>query len=217
MDGMTSVVLVDDHELLREGIGAMINSKERLEVVGQARDGLQAIDLVDELHPDITVMDVWLPHLSGIEATSEIVRRDPDAKVIILTVHEKQNIVESSFRAGAMGYVVKSAHSGELFEAIDAVSQGKSYLSPAVTQSTLDTMTTKPGSRDASGFASLTGREREVLQRVAEGLGNKEIAEALSISPRTVESHRASLMKKLGVHKASSLVRIAIREELVAP
>ena len=214
---MTSVVLVDDHELLREGLGTMIDSQEQLEVVGHARDGLQAIDLVAKLSPDITLMDVWLPHLSGIEATTEIVRRDPEAKVIILTVHEKQNIVESSFRAGAMGYVVKSARAQELFEAIDVVSQGKSYLSPTVTQSMLDTITTKPGSRDCSGFASLTYREREVLQRIAEGLGNKEIAEALCISPRTVESHRASLMKKLGVHKASSLVRIAIREELVAP
>ncbi len=215
---MTSVLLVDDHELLREGLGTIIDSKEELEVVGQANDGLQAIDLAEKLHPDITVMDVWLPHLSGIDATSEIIKRDPNAKVIILSVHEKQSVVESSFRAGAMGYVVKSGASNELFEAIDAVSNGKSYLSPAVTQSMLDSITTNTGRpREGSGFPSLTSREREVLQRIAEGLGNKEIAQALHISPRTVESHRASLMKKLGVHKASSLVRIAIREELVAP
>jgi len=209
---------VDDHEILREGLGAMIDSKDDLEVVGQANDGLEAIDLAERLDPDITVMDVWLPHLSGVDATSEIVRRFPDAKVIILSVHEKQSIVESSFRAGAMGYVVKSAGSSELFEAIDVVSKGRSYLSPAVTQSMLDSITTdKRRSRERSGIAALTSREREVLQRIAEGLGNKEIADVLHISPRTVESHRASLMKKLGVNKASSLVRLAIREELVAP
>ena len=215
---MTSILLVDDHELLREGLGTMIDSKDQLNVVGHANDGLEAINLAEKLHPDVTVMDIRLPHLSGIDATSEIVKRDPGAKVIILSVHEKQSVVENSFRAGAMAYVVKSAGSNELFEAIDAVCQGKSYLSPAVTQAMLDSITThkqKPG--DGSAFASLTKREREVLQQIAEGLGNKEIAEALQISPRTVESHRASLMKKLGVHKASGLVRIAIREELVAP
>ena len=213
---MTSILLVDDHELLREGLGTMIDSRKPLKVVGQANDGLQAIDLATKLHPDITVMDIRLPHLSGIDATSEIVKRDPAAKVIILSVHEKRSVVESSFRAGAMGYVVKSAASSELFEAIDAVSDGKSYLSPAVTQTMLDAITTnKTEPRDGPAFASLTNREREVLQQIAEGLGNREIAEALQISPRTVESHRASLMKKLGVHKASTLVRIAIREDLV--
>jgi len=215
---MTSILLVDDHELLREGLMTMIDSREDLEVVGQTNNGLDAIALAEELDPDIIVMDVWLPHLSGIDATSAIVKRNPSAKVIILSVHEKRSIVENSFRAGAMGYLVKSACSKELFEAIEAVSQGKSYLSPAVTQSMLDSITngTRRGRGD-SGFGSLTTREREVLQRIAEGLANKEIAEALHISARTVESHRASLMKKLGVHKASGLVRIAIREELVAP
>ena len=213
---MTSILLVDDHELLREGLGTMIDSRKPLKVVGQANDGLQAIDLATKLHPDITVMDIRLPHMSGIDATSEIVKRDPAAKVIILSVHEKRSVVESSFRAGAMAYVVKSAASSELFEAIDAVSDGKSYLSPAVTQTMLDAITTnKTEPRDGPAFASLTNREREVLQQIAEGLGNREIAEALQISPRTVESHRASLMKKLGVHKASTLVRIAIREDLV--
>lgn len=211
-----NVLLVDDHELLREGLARMIDSKGQLEVVGQANDGLQAIDLAEKLHPDITVMDVRLPHLSGIDATSEIVKRDPTAVVIIFSVHEKQSVVEDSFRAGAMGYVVKSGGANELFEAIDAVSQGRSYLSPAVTQSVIDSITTNKR-RPHEGSASLTSREREVLGRIAEGLGNKEIADALRISPRTVESHRANLMRKLRVHKASSLVRIAIREELDVP
>ena len=214
---MPSVLLVDDHELMREGLGSMINAREQLEVVGQASDGREAVDMVEELHPDVTVMDIWLPNLSGIDATREIVERDPSAKVIILSVHQKQSIVASSFQAGATGYVVKSARSGELFEAIDAVLKGNSYLSPAVTQPMLDSLTVRPREREATGFGSLTSREREVLQRIAEGLSNKEIAEALHISPRTVESHRAKVMKKLGVHKASSLVRVAIREELVAP
>lgn len=214
---MTSILLVDDHDLLREGLGMLIDSKRELEVVGQTNDGLDAITLAEELHPDVTVMDVWLPHLSGIDATREIVKKNPAARIVVLSVSEKQSVVECSFRAGAMGYVVKSGGSSELFEAIDAVSRGRSYLSPAVTQSMVDSITTDRQPRSDSGFTSLTGREREVLQRIAEGLGSREIADALHISPRTVESHRASLMKKLGVHKASSLVRIAIREDLVAP
>lgn len=203
--------------MLREGLGAMIDSKEQLEVIGQAGNGRDAVDLADRLHPDITVMDVWLPNLSGIDATTEIIRQDPNAKVIILSVHEKQSIVEQSIRAGAMGYVVKSACSRELFEAIEAVRNGKSYLSPAVTQSMLDAIKTKHGSQEGKGIASLTAREREVLQLIADGQSNKEIAAELHISPRTAESHRASLMRKLGAHKVSSLVRIAIREELVSP
>jgi DNA-binding NarL/FixJ family response regulator len=214
---MTRVLLVDDHEVLREGLGTMIDCWDQFEVVGQANDGLEAIALAEKLHPDVTVMDVWLPHLSGIEATSEIVRRDPDAKVIILSVHEKQNIVERSFRAGALGYVVKSARSRELFEAMEVVAEGKSYVSPAVTRSIIDSIGSNPARREAAGFACLTSREREVLQRIAEGLTNKDIADALHISTRTVESHRANLMKKLDVHNASGLVRVAIREDLVAP
>jgi two-component system response regulator NreC len=215
---MTRVLLVDDHEMLREGLGTMIDSRDDLEVVGHAKDGHQALEMVESLHPDITVMDVWLPNMSGIDATAEIVKRDPNAKVIVLSVYEKRSVVERSLQAGAVGYVVKSASSKELFEAIDAVRQGKSYLSPTVTQSMLDWISSSNAEREReSGIASLTNREREVLQCVAEGLGNKEIAKELNISSRTVESHRAKLMKKLGVHNASSLVRVAIREDLVAP
>jgi len=215
---MTRVLLVDDHELLREGLAKMIESRAGFEVIGQAKDGREAVALAGSLAPDMTVMDIWLPSLSGIDATSAIVENDPGAKVIMLSVHEKQSMVERAFRAGAMGYLVKSACVKELFTAIDAVSQGKSYLSPAVTQTMLDTITAeKRRPREETGFAALTRREREVLQRIAEGLSNKEVASALHISVRTVESHRASLMKKLGVHKSSSLVRFAIREDLVAP
>ena len=214
---MTSVLLVDDHEMLREGLGAIIESHEELDVVGHASDGRDAVEVARDLQPDVIVMDVWLPSLSGIDATSEIVRERPNAKVIILSVHEKQSIVEQSIRAGAMGYVVKSACSRELFEAIEAVSQGKSYLSPSVTQSMLESIKLGGRPKESGGFASLTSREREVLQHIAEGRSTKEIAATLHISPRTAESHRASLMRKLEVHKVSSLVRIAIREELVAP
>lgn len=212
----TTVLLVDDHEMLREGLVNMIEASDGLELVGEASDGKQAVELVQTLRPEVTVMDVRLPLMSGIDATTEIVKRDPDAKVVILSAHERQSIVERSFRAGAMAYVAKSACSRELFEAIEAVCSGKAYLSPSVTPMVLDCFTS-PHKKHTQGFAALTGRERDVLQRLADDMTNKEIAEELHISRRTVESHRASLMRKLGVHKTSGLVRIAIREELVAP
>ena len=210
------ILLADDHAVLREGLALMIDSRPELTVVGQASDGREAIDLATRLCPDVVVMDIWMPRVSGIEATREIIRQNPDARVVMLSVHENQSMVECSVRAGAKGYVVKSACSNELFEAIDAVGRGRSYLSPVVTQWMIDAISTA-GRRPPEGISSLTSREREVLQQVAEGRASKEIARELHISPRTVESHRASLMRKLGVHKTSGLVRIAIREELVAP
>ncbi len=195
----------------------MLSARSGLTVVGQAGDGLEAVDLAARLHPDIIIMDVWLPHLSGTEATVEIIRRDSAARIIILSVHEQQSVVERCLRAGATAYVAKSACSRELFEAIDAVARGKSYLSPVVTRSMIDAVGRGATRSPESGIASLTGREREVLQHIAEGRASKEIARVLHISPRTVDSHRSHLMRKLGVNKASSLVRIAIREELVAP
>jgi len=213
----TRILLVDDHTVLREGLASLLDARSDLSVVGQASDGLEGVELAERLVPDVTIMDIWLPRLSGIEATAQIVRRNPRARVIILSVHEKQSMVSECFRAGAAAYVVKTACTGELLEAIAAVGRGRSYLSPAIMRNRAGGVDASPDLMARGGMASLTRRERQVLQLIAEGRASREIARDLHISTRTVESHRAALMRKLGVNKVSNLVRLAIREELVAP
>jgi len=212
----TRILLVDDHAMVREALRAKLEAVDHLTVVGEARDGREAIEAARELRPDVIVMDIWLPRLSGLAATQEILKTDRNARVLILSVHEGRSFVEDAFRAGAIGYVVKSGSVQELLEAIDAVRQGRSYLSPAITQHVVGAIR-DPRDSASSGLSRLSSREREVLQRIAEGLASKEIAADLHLSRRTVETHRANLMRKLGAHKASSLVRIAIREGLVSP
>jgi DNA-binding NarL/FixJ family response regulator len=212
----TRILLVDDHTMVREALRAKLEAVDHLTVVGEARDGREAVEAAQELRPDVIVMDIWLPRLSGLAATQEIVKADRNARVLILSVHEGRSFVEDAFRAGAIGYVVKSGSVQELLEAIDAVRQGRSYLSPAITQHVVGAIR-DPRDSASSGLSALSSREREVLQRIAEGLASKEIAADLHLSRRTVETHRANLMRKLGAHKASSLVRIAIREGLVSP
>jgi DNA-binding NarL/FixJ family response regulator len=185
-------------------------------VVGEASDGREGVELTARLRPDVVVMDVWLPRLSGIAATAEIHRQTPSAKVIILSVHARADFVEDALCAGALAYVVKTAATQELISAIDAVTHGKKYISPAVAEVLLDRLV-HPDEADHGPLATLTPREREILQRVAEGLSAKEIAGDLHISARTVETHRGSIMRKLGVHKTAGLVRLAIREGLLGP
>jgi len=210
------ILLVDDHAMIREGLRTLLESREGLSVVGEAADGREAVEATERLEPDVVVMDIWLPRLSGIAATKEILRQRPQTRVVIATQHERRSFVEDALRAGASGYVVKSGSCRELFEALDAVIAGRTYIAPAVTDHLVDAIT-RPGETAYSGLAALTCREREVLQRIAEGLGSKEIAADLHVSQRTVESHRANVMRKLNVHKVSGLVRMAIREGLVAP
>lgn len=212
----TQVLLVDDHEMMREALRHLIEAHEGISVVGEASDGRQAVEAVERLKPDVVVMDIWLPRLSGIAATKEIVRREPRTKVVILTQHERRSFVEDALRAGAAGYVVKSGSCRQLIEAIESVARGRSYIAPAVTDHLVGAIA-HGAQLPQVGLAILTEREREVLQRIAEGLGSKEIAAELHLSQRTVESHRANLMRKLDIHKVSGLVRVAIREGLVPP
>jgi len=210
------VLLVDDHAMIREGLRNVLESRDGISVVGEASDGREAVEAAERLEPDVVVMDIWLPRLSGIAATQEILRRRPRTRVVIATQHERRSFLEDALRAGASAYVVKSGSCRDLFEALDAVVQGRTYVAPVVTDHLVNAVT-RPGETSQAGLGALTGREREVLQRIAEGLGSKEIAADLHVSQRTVESHRANVMRKLGVHKVSGLVRMAIREGLVAP
>jgi DNA-binding NarL/FixJ family response regulator len=213
---MTTILLVDDHRILREGLRRILESEPGFQVVGEASDGEQAVKLASELRPNLVLMDISMPRLSGVDATRRICDGNPDVKVLVLSMHEDRACVEQVLRAGASGYVLKDASTVELFSAIEAVCSGDSYLSPSITQQVVSALS-RPGERTPRADASLTNREREVLQLIAEGFSSKEIAEKLGLSLKTVESHRANLMEKLDIHKVSGLVRFAIRSGLVNP
>jgi len=212
----TTIVVADDHQIVREGIRKLLETRPDFEVVGEASDGEEAVQLVLERQPDIAVMDIWMPRLSGIDATRRIEKRGLKTKVVVLSMHASREYVEETLRAGAAGYIVKSAAAQELIDAIDAVRAGISYLSPAVTEQVVTAISRSPDA-PPSGIAALTDREREVLQLVAEGQSSKEIASILGISLKTVDSHRSNLMEKLDIHKVAGLVRFAIRSGLVEP
>jgi DNA-binding NarL/FixJ family response regulator len=212
----TTIVVADDHKIVREGIRKLLEAREDFQVVGEASDGEEAVQMVLEKKPDVALMDIWMPRLSGIDATRRIGKRGLDTKVLVLSMHESRTYVEEVLRAGAAGYILKNAASQDLLNAIDAVCNGASYLSPAITQQVVDAIA-RPGDAVPSGVAALTDREREVLQLIAEGLSSKEIAGMLGVSLKTVDSHRSNLMEKLDIHKVSGLVRFAIRSGLVEP
>ena len=213
---MTTIVVADDHKIVREGLVKLLEGQADFSVIGEAADGEEAVKMVLEKKPDIVIMDIWMPRLSGIDATRRIVKRGSQTKVLVLSMHESRTYVEEVLRAGASGYIVKNSASSDLLQAIDAVQGGASYLSPAITQQVVDAIA-RPGDSSPSGVAMLTDREREVLQLIAEGLSSKEIAGMLGVSLKTIDSHRSNLMQKLDIHKVSGLVRFAIRAGLVEP
>jgi DNA-binding NarL/FixJ family response regulator len=212
----TTIVVADDHKIVREGIRKLLETRADFKVVGEASDGEEAVQMVIDKQPDVALMDIWMPRLSGIDATRRIGKRGLDTKVLVLSMHESRTYVEEVLRAGAVGYIVKNAASSDLLQAIDAVREGASYLSPSITQQVVDVIA-RPRDAAQSGVAMLTDREREILQLIAEGLSSKEIAGMLGVSLKTVDSHRSNLMEKLDIHKVSGLVRFAIRAGLVEP
>ncbi len=208
------ILLVDDHRVVREGIRRILEAHEDLIVVGEAGDGQQAIEQATLLEPDVIVLEATLSRLSGIEAVRRIRQVSPRTRCLVLSHSEGHTQVTQSLRAGAVGYVVKTASGHELVEAVRATALGQSYLSPSIAHFAVDAIA-QPGSAD-SPVALLTGREREVLQLIAEGLSSKEIASLLGVSLKTVDTHRCNLMGKLKIRKASKLVRVAIHEGLIA-
>lgn len=212
----TTIVLADDHHVVREGIRKLIETRPDFEVIGEAGDGEQAVRMIIERQPDIALMDINMPRVSGIEATRRIEQQGLSTRVLVLSMHESRNYVEEVLRAGASGYVVKNSSPEELLSAIDAVKEGRSYLSESITQQVVDAIAHPDGEAPA-GLTVLTDREREVLQLVAEGLSSKEIAGQLGVSLKTVDSHRSNLMEKLDIHKVAGLVKFAVRAGLVEP
>jgi DNA-binding NarL/FixJ family response regulator len=208
------VLLADDHALVRGGIRALLNTIEGVEVVGEAGNGPDALRLVAELTPDIVLMDVTMPGLNGFEVLEESRKQFPNIRVIILTVHDAGEYAIQALRAGAAGFLPKSAASNELQLAIEVVSRGETYVSGEVSRKTLLQLSQGPTGRTGP-MASLTPRQREILTLIAEGLSTKDISRRLNISVKTVESHRAQLMERLDIHDVASLVRYAIKMGLI--
>ena len=211
----TRIVLADGEDLIREGIRKILETRADLAVVGEASDGPRAVELIVEKQPEIVVLELLLSRLSG----PNVIRRvcaESNAACIVLSSFQGRSCVLHALCAGAVGYVAKSSPSKELLDAIDVVRSGRSYLSPSIAGHVIETVTGSAGV-EQTGLGLLTGRETEVLQLIAEGLSSKEIAAQLGVSTKTATSHRANLMDKLGIHKASSLVRFAIREGLLVP
>jgi DNA-binding NarL/FixJ family response regulator len=216
MGGEVRILLVDPHAIVREGLRLLIESRAGLVVVGEAADGQKAVEIASRLRPDIVVTELLLPRLSGLEAARHILKADSRTGVLILSVRDSRTAVEEALRAGVSGYVLKSSSPKELIEAIEVVRDGESFLSPTVTHHLVDAVA-HPTDGVHSSLSQLTHREREVLQLIAEGNSSKEVATLMGVSLKTVESHRSSLMTKLGIHKVASLVRFAIREGLIEP
>jgi two-component system, NarL family, response regulator NreC len=210
------IVIAEDHTILREGLKSLLSLNPELAVVGEAQDGREAVRIAAELKPDLVLMDLSMPRMNGIEAIKEIKRQHPEIKIIVFTVYKTEEYVLASLQAGADGYILKEANYAEFLVAIKNVLMGKHYLSPEISGKVIEGYL--KGQHDHAPLTvwdTLTSREREILKLVGEGYKNREIADDLCISMKTVEKHRENLMKKLDLHTASALTSYAIEKGLV--
>ncbi len=211
-----SVLLADDHAIVRQGVKMILTAEPDIEVVGEAEDGLQAIEMARELKPNVAVLDVSMPRLNGIEAMRQIRAALPQTQVLALTMHADDTYVFQCLKAGASGYVLKRAAATDLVQAIRAARRGEAFLYPAVATAVVaDYLKRLESGEGREAYDGLTEREREILTLVAEGVTNQDIAQKLYISIKTVQTHRAHIMEKLGLHDRTQLVRYAIRKGLI--
>jgi DNA-binding NarL/FixJ family response regulator len=211
------VVIAEDHTIVREGLRALLSAGSDFEIVGEAEDGREAVKCVENLMPDLVLMDLSMPRMHGIEAIREIKRQNPQSRILVLTVHKTEEYITAAFQAGADGYVLKDATHAELLMAIRNVLVGKPYLSPSISERVLaGYLEGKRSLKLKSSWDTLTPREREILKLIAEGYRNKKIADLLCISVKTVEKHRANLMQKLQLHSASALTAFAMEKGLIS-
>jgi DNA-binding NarL/FixJ family response regulator len=211
------ILLADDHKLMRSGLKALIEQQSDLTVVGEADDGRQAVALAASLKPDLLVMDIGMPNLNGIEAAHQITQAYPETAIVMLSMHSDESYVLRALKAGAKGYLLKDSAESDLIRAVHAVAGGKSFFSPAVSKVLLDDYVRKlrrSGAEDA--YDLLTPREREILQLIAEGKSNKDVANLLNLSVYTVETHRSNLMEKLNLRGVPELILYAVRKGIIA-
>jgi DNA-binding NarL/FixJ family response regulator len=209
------ILVVDDHAVVRRGVRSLLESHEGWEVCGEATTGRDAVEQSRQLRPDVVVMDLSLPELNGLDATRQILKDAPDTEVLVLTMHHSEELARDVLQAGARGYVLKSDADENLITAVDSLRQHKPFLTSTVTEFVLDGYVRRGDA--AQEDPALTAREREIIQLVAEGQSNKAAATTLGISVKTIEAHRANIMRKLHLHSVSDLVRYAIRNKIVTP
>ncbi len=214
---MIRILLADDHTLFRHGLRRMLEDHDDFSVVGEASSGLEAVELADRLMPDIAILDIGMSELNGVEATAQIVRKSPKTAVLILSMHSDERYVARAMKAGARGYLLKDSAEEAVKHAIRAIHRGERYYSPSVTQPLEEQRLFRPGAAVEDRYELLTERERQLYQMLAEGKSNKEIAARLNLSLHTVETHRARIMEKLGLHSIAELVLAAVKRGHVLP
>lgn len=212
---MTTIVLADDHHIVRQGLRALLEAEPDFGLVGETGDGLEAVQLAERLRPDVIVLDLMMPGLNGLEATRQIAARAPQTRVVILSMHANEAYVLEALRNGAAGYVLKDSSAAELVRAVREVVAGRRYLSPPLSERAIEAYVQKAQETPQDPYDALTNREREVLHLAAQGHSSAEIAARLSLSPRTVETHRAHLMRKLGLRSQTDLIRYALQRGII--
>ncbi len=212
------ILFADDHTIVRDGLRLLFKSEPQFTIVGEASNGVEALDLVAKHKPDVAVLDISMPKLNGIEATKIIKDKYPDTKVLILTIHENEEYIQQMILAGADGYVVKNAEKKEIFDGVRSVAQNETFFSPTVSKVLLEGLIKRTRNKETienDNYNKLTKREMEVFQLIAEGLTSKEISQKLFLSISTVNSHRMNIMKKLDIHDIASFVKYAIQKKLI--
>lgn len=212
---MVRIILADDHKIVREGIQRLLEEEAGLQVVATAADGLETVRLVDAQPPDVLIVDLMMPGINGLEVTRQVAQRYPQVRIIILSMHADEAYVIEALRSGAMGYVLKESGHVDLLAAIREVQAGRRYLSAPLSERAIDAYVSSAQQTSGNAYDSLTTREREVLQLAAQGHTAAEIAQRLIISPRTVETHRANLMQKLGLRSQAELIRFALQRGIL--
>jgi two-component system response regulator NreC len=216
MEKKPRIVIAEDYTILREGLKSLLSSSANFEIIGEAEDGREAIRCVEQLKPDLILMDLSMPRMNGLEAIREIKRRFSKTAILVLTVHKTEEYILATLKAGADGYVLKDATQAELMMAVKNVLSGKHYISPGISEKVIEGyLDGRKTLKTRTSWETLTQREREILKLIAEGYKNKEIADFLCISPKTVEKHRANLMEKLSLHNVQALTSFAIDKGLV--
>ena len=210
------IVLADDHNIIRSGLRLLLERQPDFKVVAEAEDGRQAVQLVAKHHPDVVILDIGMPQLNGIEATRQIVAQESHPNVVILSMHSDESYVLRALKAGARAYILKNAAEADLIRAVQAVSEGKSFFSPVISKMLLEDYMRQVREKEVEDtYDLLTPREREILQLIAEGKTNKEIATILGLSPHTVETHRGNILEKLNLHSVPELILYAVRKGII--